>query len=200
MFVGLTFEVDAREYKVMGGFSLSRYDASGRFATDYGYRPGFGFGMGVEFPVSRLFALEADIMYVQKGNDFSEWRDGALLERTVFKLEEISLPLLLKFRLRRGTSPFIASGIELAYVLSHVAEPRADSTGPAGNEENLRDITKSFDAAIVFGAGLELAARAAALSLEVRYHWGVWNILSESYSGFSRSKPNALVMLLGVRF
>ncbi|MEW5900530.1 MAG: outer membrane beta-barrel protein, partial [Acidobacteriota bacterium] len=123
----LIAEAYALDFKLLGGSSLSSYAIYPNtyyWGWDYSrfkssYKPGFLFGLGVEWPVSKNFAMEIDVLYFRKGSEIkASLYDGSSWKRT-YVLNAVSLPVLAKVRLLPNSSPYLLHGGELFYVLSH---------------------------------------------------------------------------------
>ncbi len=109
----------------MAGASLARSTGplESFWPEDMPVPGGFGLGAisgaGAEFPLTKLISFEIDVLFLQKTCriDLRSRLDGTLIGHFREKLNEISLPLLYKLCLKRGTSPFLLAGGEIAFVL-----------------------------------------------------------------------------------
>lgn len=146
------------ELKILGGVSLSRStEPVDGPVFDYYYKPVYGagiiFGGGLEFDLAPRIALEIDALYIQKGSRVEVRYGDEVIDITRIRTDELSFPVLFKFHYRRGTSPYILGGGELAVVLAKDA--------------------RAIDYGLVFGVGFRKKIQGAFLSLEGRYHHGL---------------------------
>jgi hypothetical protein len=208
----------AAEIKLLGGASLSSYSicpkevgdwysASLRYQT--AYRSGFLVGAGLEWPLVRKVSLEIDILYFQKGSQVtgSGYSDSRLDYE--YTLNVVSLPVLVKIKPLPHSSPYLVHGGELFYVLAHKCAytyhpyPLQNGYAPTTSIEDIKKGTRSFGLGAVVGAGWEIEHRGAAFFVELRYHFGLLNILAEEGSGslgIASMKPNSQAILCGLRF
>ena len=110
------------DLKILGGLSLSRSTGPiTRQGGGYIYLPhpefgaGFVAGGGVEFSLSRNVALEADALFLQKGSRIGY---QLLTEHSMVRINELSIPVLVKILFTQGTSPYLLAGPEVAFVLT----------------------------------------------------------------------------------
>ena len=211
LIIALVSEINAHEFKIFGGNNLSRYTVTpetyqgfdwfegSEYRNENRYKQGLLVGGGIEFSFSKNIAIEVDILYFQKGSDRLLRRDGVPYIKTDFKLREICLPILLKLRLCRASTPYLLGGFEFAYILSHdSAEVEIDLEEQEPIERNLKDSTESFDFVAVLGAGIEMNIRGVTFFVEGRYHLGILNIMSKYYQ-FETLKTNSEVLLFGIK-
>ncbi len=151
------------EFKILGGLSLSK--STGPITRqDGGYiflpHPEFGAGIiaggGVEFSLNSNIVLEADALFLQKGSRIGY---QLLADHRLTRINELSIPVLIKVLFKPGTSPYILAGPELAFVLT--------------------DGTKSLDYGVVGGIGFQKKLGGIAISLEARYHHGLRELMSD---------------------
>jgi len=213
-------------FKVMGGLSLAdvtnkaeRY-APGKKSYRQGFQGGMGFEIGLVHPVS----LEIDVVYFQKGGKYEETRPTTIIiggvtysyhDALTMKGDEISVPALLKLRFLKGTSPYVAAGAEVGYVLSNKMDWTGTSleNGKAYDEdhavEDMKEFTQSLDYGIVLGAGFELNLGGTFLTIDGRYHMGLANLINqkaiEDKYGVRLTedlwvKSRAFVVMAGIKF
>jgi len=175
----------AQSIKLVGGISLANFRAvSGDYPKDPKSSTRFVAGIGFESGGDRVF-WEADILYFQKG---CKAETGDV--RGNFNLDEISVPVLLKFKFAPETSPFILVGGEGAYVISY--------KNTEGEKPDLKKSIKSFDYGLVFGGGLEMLLDTFGINIEARYHYGLADLGKEdSHSHF---KTSTFVITAGIIF
>jgi hypothetical protein len=124
-----------------GGLNVSSY-TSYKFTSDW--KTGLHAGGYVEIPLSRRFALEADLLYSQKGGEYTVGSAGQYTQR----LNYLSLPVLLEYHV---TSKFsLEAGPEIGLLLSD----KIHSNGGTFDPHSYR----SFDKGLAFGAVYRLPA------------------------------------------
>jgi hypothetical protein len=183
----------ANDLKVIGGLNLSRFSGPVFFEDIWKYRTGFEAGIGYEIPFGSHLTLEIDGMFIQKGSK-REHRENGLYYYTIHSvLNEISFPVLLKLRLKTGSSPYILAGGEISFIVSSNAKV-------GKNDPEIYVIppeTKSFYPGLLFGCGFGWAMGRVSPFIEARYHLGLVNIIEY---GSSPEKPRAIVLLLGLNY
>ena len=201
----------AQQLKLLGGASLSRYalspesiyyspwDSPG-YGWDYksSFNQGFLFGTGVEFPLFKNIALEIDALYFRKGSGLTLSVNDIPFVKKNYILNVVSLPLLVKFKFLPHSSPYILHGGEISYVLSHKYK-QGEEEPIEGEYIDIKDETRSFDFGAVVGGGFEIEVRRASFFVEVRYHFGLVNILSEA-DGVQSMKTKAEVVIFGLKY
>lgn len=180
------------DFKIMGGVSFSRYGISpeaGGVRPDYTF--GWAGGIGFEKNLNYLMLLELDILYFQKGSSL-ESSDAAYSE-TKYRLNVLSLPILLRAKLLYESSPYMLGGVEFSSVLSHKMLKKDQEP------VDLKASTRSLDFAFVLGCGYEIKIEEHLFFfIEARYHLGSRNIMVSTLDGESR-KTRAVVILVGLR-
>ncbi len=178
-------------------------------------RTGFAFGLG--FETGGTIGLEIDLLYLQKGVRYqgtAAYYYGTDTFDITTKLDELSVPVLLKFHvlnLASGPDIYLAGGGEIAYVLS----PKVVYTmsGPdvlanygvqsKSDTQDEKDYVQSLDYGLVLGGGISLPLGGIKLCIEGRYHLGLANMekvpAGATDSGTS-PKTNALLVLAGLKF
>jgi hypothetical protein len=161
--LGLVTRTYSADLKILGGLSLSRTTGPiTREGAVYLYPPhpefgaGFIAGGGIEIPLNRNVALEADALFLQTGS-----RVGYRLSdyHSLTRINELSIPVLVKLLFWPGTSPYLLAGPEMAFVLT--------------------DGTKSVDYGVVGGIGFQKRFQGFGISLEARYHYGLRELMSD---------------------
>jgi opacity protein-like surface antigen len=204
-------EIYAQEIKVLGGNSFSRYtfspdmymgidwDEGVEFRTKSNLKKGGLIGLGVEFSLNRHVGIEMDILYFQKGCQSRVFRVNIPEKTTNYSLDTISVPLLLKIKLRPASSPYILTGGELSYILSHNSKVTIDNVvEPYQFEQNLKEQTSNFDIGYVLGGGFEIKMHKVAFFIEGRFHFGIKNIMPEDYP-YESIKTKSEVLLFGFK-
>jgi hypothetical protein len=170
--VALPLRADAQFTIKLGGSFASTTDSD--LAPDVDTRTGLAAGVGFGFRLGEgKFALNPELLYVQKGGKFGD--AGTL------KIDELDVPLLLRFDVPIDVlSPYISAGPQLEFELN--CETAGDD---CVDSESFR-----------WGGVLGLGARLGGLvTFEARYNW-TFNEISDELS----SKPRTILLLLGLDF
>ncbi len=151
------------DFKILGGLSLSRTTGPIMREDSIYLNPphpefgtGFVAGGGIEFSLNRNVALEVDALFLQKGSRIGYQLSTA---HSLTRINELSVPVLIKVLFWPGTSPYILAGPEVAFVLT--------------------DGTKSIDYGVVGGIGFQKRFQGFGISLEARYHHGLRELMSD---------------------
>jgi hypothetical protein len=158
------------------------------------YKPGLQGGIGIELSLTKKIAVEIEGLYFQKGTHYVYGRRKEGNIKHV--LNVISLPILIKFNILRGSSPYVVYGYEYSIILSH--EYSDTVIGRIQEEQNVKDFTKSQDHALVLGLGYEVRKKPFSFYIEGRYHQGLKNI-SRGYELYPVLKTETMVLLLGLK-
>jgi len=163
---GLASTASAHEWRILGGLSIAR---STEPLNDYGWADfspyvkddlaGVAGGAGVLFSLAPHLDLEVDCLFLQKGADVEIIGIAGPFTRYHDRVNELSVPVLLKLSLLHGTSPYVLAGGEAAWVLSRAP--------------------KNLDYGPVFGLGFDIVAGRMTLSLEGRYHLGLRDLTTD---------------------
>ena len=171
-------EAAAVDFKIFGGASLSRsteplegYWLEIYLVSQYG--AGFVVGGGIEFTLTRNIAFEADVLFFQKGSGIEMRQRGdpvpdEVIGHSMERMNELSFPVLYRFYLKPGNSPYLLGGGEFAFVLSKAPDPN-----------NYGLISQRTEYGLVFGAGLRKQIKGGYLSVEGRYNHGLQDMASD---------------------
>lgn len=204
-------EIHAQEIKLLGGNNFSRYTFSPEtymgFDWDHGVEfrirsnlnKGFLVGLGVEFSLNKYLGVEMDILYSQKGCHSQVFRVDIPEQTTHYSLNTVSLPLLLKIKLRPASSPYVLTGWEFSYILSHDSKvTRENMVEPYQFEQNLMEQTSNFDFGYILGGGFEIKIQRVTFFVEGRFYFGIKSIMSEAYP-YESIKTKSEVLLFGFK-
>lgn len=176
----------AQKINLIGGMSFSRYHVEGLgyipppFGPVWRYKPGFIQGIGIEFKIIKRLSLEADVLYFQKGSNYT-LGPGSKLN---YNLNTISFPLLVKFAFLPDSLPYILTGGEFSIILSHMVDGR-----------DLMESTEKHDYGILLGVGYDFKIPRFSFFIEARYHIGLTDI---EIRDFER-KTRALALIIGIK-
>lgn len=175
------------DFKIIAGLSLSKsteyidFGGLAIYSRRAQYGAGFAAGGGTEFSLARNLSFEIDALFIQKGTRVRYEVTGDPPVYYMARINELSIPVLLKVRLKPGTSPYVLAGGEFAFVLTD---------GP-----------KSVDYGLVGGVGFQKKLNTIGMSLEARYHHGLQDlrpdgVIFPDLSTTSR-KMRVIVFMLG---
>lgn len=179
-------------------------------------RTGLMGGIGLE--MGSQISFELDVMYMPKGVKFQGQYDatseggGKIDFNADMVFNEVSVPVFIKIKLLRGSTPYFFGGGEVGYVLSGKMTYSYTANGETTKDEE--DLLKKneqgettlnrIDYGMVFGAGAELNLGGLKFTIEGRYHMGLANMFKQTQSTAAKSddyfRSKALVVLAGIKF
>lgn len=200
--------------KVFGGLSLGTLRLSETEGTeDFDqYKSSImGLAGGIGFLTGGQVGVEVDIMYVQKGVKLDATNADAngvgLLDFDVsLVINQIAIPVLLRFKFTPGTSPYILLGGAVSYILSATAEYTYSIEGESdtGSQDLFEDDAENLnrlDYSVIGGAGFELAMGFMRLFFEGRYIYGLANIAHDSQTDAGDwMKLSTILIMAGIGF
>jgi hypothetical protein len=177
-----------------GGVNFAKF--GGDDVSNVDTRTGFQAGVFASFPLGKMIALMPGVAYSQEGTGVDV---GGGVTGT-FKLDYIEVPLLLKLSAPlQGNSnlrPYFVAGPSLGFQVG--CKLRAESGSQSAEADcddptvNLK--TKSVQAGLTFGAGLEISR----LFLGLRYQLGLTSI--DDTGGNNDIKNRVLAIVAGYGF
>ena len=210
------------EVKLIGGLASANISFSRDPGSDFGVsidsyqKSKLGLVGGIGFEMGSRFGVEIDILYIQKGVKFEgSGSDPLFGEAGSFdvtaNLDEVSVPVLLRFEFLEGTTPYILGGGEVGYIISSKAKYNAtdNATGKtySGTEElDQTDNLNKLDYGLVFGAGLEIDSLTIPFFIEWRYHMGLANIFKSDADTPTQAQDDdwvrtkTVVVTIGIKF
>ena len=210
IFLSLIFvsRLYAHEIKFMLGGNLSKYIISPEvyydsvLGDDYTYeissKKGFLLGAGIEFNLARNISFEIDALYLQKGTEvqkfYSHLEIGIAPQK--YTLHVINIPVLLKIKFLCGSSPYIFGGHEWSLILSHGFRSFLD--GRTGDFASITESTETLESGLVYGGGFEIKLKPVSLFIEVRYHYGLNNIIKDQID-WESTKTRSVALILGFK-
>lgn len=210
IFLSLIFvsRLYAHEIKFMLGGNLSKYEISPEVYYDsvlgdnYTYeissKKGFLLGFGIEFNLVRNISFEIDALYLQKGTVVQKLY--SLIEIGIFpqryNLHVINMPVLLKIKFLRGSSPYIFGGHELSFILSHGF--RSFFNGRTGDFASITESTETFESGLIYGGGFEIKLKKTTLFIETRFHNGLNNIIKNQID-WETAETTSVALILGFK-
>jgi len=210
------------DVKLIGGLTSSNFSFSRDPGSDFGIdidqyqKSKLGLIGGIGFVIGSQLGVEIDVMYIQKGVRFEGSGSDPLFGETgVFEvsanLDEISVPVLLRYKFLPGTSPYVLGGGEVAYIISSkakytVTDAATQETYSGTEELDQSDNLNKLDYGLVFGAGVEFSSLSVSFFVEGRYHLGLANLFKSDtdtpaqVEGDDWVRTKALVATVGVKF
>lgn len=179
----------AFQIKLMGGLgyanlSFSDFSLGGQDVLESAKQSQSGILGGIGLSFGKTFGIEVDALYIRKGAKFADETtiEGVPVEiDSNLNIDQLSIPILIKYKFAPGSSPFILAGGEVGLVLSaKLAYSLTAGQLSQSGEEDVKDDLRSIDYGLVFGAGYEAALGGLSVGLEGRYHLGLQNILDTS--------------------
>lgn len=175
-------------------------------------KPRTGFLGGVGYELGSKLGLEINLLYVQKGVMF----EGAVSQatagfnanfRATAKIDELTVPILAKFRLFPAPTPYVICGGEFAYIVSSKAIYDYNNTTEDDSQSGTEDYTEGvnrIDYGLVFGGGIEFKAGTVLVFIEGRYCAGLADIAGTDpdipeVKKEDWIKTNAIVVFIGVK-
>ena len=158
----------------------------------YHGRTAFGIGAVVDYPLAPQIDVHGQIMLLGKGQTM---KDPDFTAGDVdWKTRYVEIPLLVRYTLRTEASahPYVAAGPSFGILRSAKFSDREIT-------EDDED-AKSFDMSIVLGAGVSLPRGTSTFFGEVRYAYGLVNVVDESGIDDASVKHRGLQLLGGITF
>jgi hypothetical protein len=150
---------------------------SGSDASGVKSLAGLAFGAQATFSFSPSVFFQPQVLYSMKGAQETFAGDTTLK----VKLNYIEAPLLLGVRLSSAQNrvrPYLVAGPTVAYLAS--CKVNLSAGGISNEADCASGSTKSFDAGVTGGAGLEIATGRVTLSLAARYFLGLTEPIQSS--------------------
>ncbi|MCX6566267.1 MAG: SH3 domain-containing protein [Candidatus Aminicenantes bacterium] len=190
-------------FKIMAAYGMASMTYSNDSAASYDkYKKSLmGLGGGLGFESGGMLGVEIDVLYLPKGIRYKGTDSGYDFD-IKFRLNEISVPVLLKFNLPvQGINPFLLGGGEIAYVAQAKYDYSYSGGGQSknGTTDLKNDIVK-MDYGLVLGGGLGISLSGINLVAELRYHLGFANLNKKPKTGDPTVKSNMLLLLAGFKF
>jgi hypothetical protein len=147
------------------------------FDLDKGTRVGFAAGAFAEFEFGDRWAIEPQVLYIQKGARYNgdiDLGEGGVVDVSAgVNLDYIQVPVLFKAELRKADNkltPSVFVGPAFGFQIG--CKLTAEGDGQDASEDCPDDTFKGTDFSLVFGAGLEFNR----FSLQGRYDMGLGSV------------------------
>jgi len=192
VFIGFSPALEAAGklgFGIQGGLTLTNHwstkEKGGNYRVESSIKNGFAGGILSTARISRLFSIEADLLYVKKGSNQTITVPGFPLGdiNVTYELNYLEIPLLLRTHLFPGAKiqPTMAIGPYMGFLVSNKYVYRIAILGTT--EEEIKGI-KSTDYGIVFGTGLSIPAGAVNLRIDYRYSMSFADLMLPTGPGF----------------
>jgi hypothetical protein len=148
---------------------------------DTDIRTGFAGGAALGIDLGMITGLQLELLYVQKGAEFSDVIDGVPVNVTA-KLAYVEVPVLFNVVVPVPNSPIqprFFGGPAISLELSCDFEAEANGESEEADCEDVEAPTKSVDFGLVFGGGVDFAVGTGAVTVDGRYNLGLTNILDD---------------------
>ena len=182
-------------FKLMGGLSMGNMKVSGEIPPEISKKSKMGFIGGLGFESGGMIGFETDLLFAPGGTILSATVNGQTAKITISGYG-IAVPLLLKVRFMRGTTPYILAGGEIGYILSQKVLIEANGQT---EERDIKDSINRLYYGLVFGAGMELPIGGMNLLFEARYNLGLSNQVKDPAPD-EYAKATALTFSFAVKF
>lgn len=186
-------------YGPIVGLNVSSFDIEFRASepVEFGTRTGVTVGGFIQWQLSSSFALQAQLLYSQRGASF-EVLDFGGITNTRFQLAYLDAPLLARYTVETGD--IIRPSVYVGGMPSFLLSATLDVDGDA-EDIDLKDSMTSMDLAGVFGAGIEIQLpRRAALQFDVRYSVGIRDIIEDEQDDGDIVRNRTITITAGYLF
>jgi len=184
-------------FGVVGGAAFSKPAGEDAGGTDIGpfvnTYTAFAAGGFVRLGISRLFTIQPELLYIQKGAKFL---DDAGAPAGRLKVGYVQIPVLVQVRIPTGPAGFVSPHVYAGPAVGFKAGCKLreeTGTGYTSCEDGGQKL-KGSDFSVVFGGGVDIG-RAV---IDVRYDYGFSKL--EDISPPSNVKNRTLYLLAGWRF
>ncbi len=207
-------------FGLKAGLSMATFHGKDTDASDWGVsdkksRLGITAGVYSTIVLAKIFALQPEVLYTQKGALYT-YTEAGFESTTKIKMDYVEIPLLFKFYIPM-TGPVkinIFAGPEIAVNFVHKYKYEEETLGVKSYEEegDINDLgffsggvflgmleTTTLDYGAVFGAGAEFIVKGIQMSVEARYALGLAKSLDIAGVTFD-VKNSALQILYGIGF
>ncbi len=176
----------------VGALNLSNFGGSD--ATGFDNKVGFSVGGFVRIPMSSMWSFQPELEYATKGAKTTDNSTGTPATATL-DLSYLEMPLL--FRVAAPSTPagrlFAEFGPAVAAKLDCTVSVSSGGLSASTSCANFGGNIKSLDIGAMVGAGYEFPMGSRALSVGVRYNYGLTEI-----SSASNTKNRNLQFVLGL--
>ena len=126
----------------------------------------FGLGGFLNIPLSNVFSVQPQILYMVKGSEFGDAADDIGM-----KLAYLDIPVLARVAI-----PTIGAVTPCLLLGPYVGLNMSAKAYVGDDEEDIKDNTSSTDFGLIFGAGLDYEMGSGILTFDARYALGLTDI------------------------
>jgi hypothetical protein len=146
--------------------------------TSTDLKTGFSIGGFLGFDLHRMFRLQGEVQYVQKGAKASE---GDFELKFNVDYIEVLVPLTLMIPVEGAVAPRFYVGPSLAFEMSCKLKGELDGQSREFDcdSDEVGAPTNSTDFGVLFGGGIDIALGSGALTFDVLYNLGLGDIAKE---------------------
>jgi hypothetical protein len=166
-------------------------DAEQLFETSLSNKTGFAAGAFFGFDLHRMFRLQLEGQYVQKGAKTTE--EGVDIK---FKVDyiEFMVPLTLLIPTEGSVTPRLYAGPAIGFEMSCKVSGEEGGATVDFDCSELDVETKSTDFGVFFGGGVDFAVGPGALTLDVLYNLGLADL--NDVSGVDETVKNQNIQIM----
>ncbi len=186
---------------ILAGTDLSTLSGDAQKDVSYGMKPGYMFGVSVEFNFTEdVKLLFQPILSTRFTRGLYDTGEKELVDSMRTKFEYLRFPLLAKINAFNGVTYFL-SGLDLGYLLSSSLYDKEKING----ERDILGYLNRFDLAAIFGVGVNFRIASNFLYLELRYEQSLLNLSNTdtvSSTGYlpTRFRLGGFQLLTGFNF
>jgi hypothetical protein len=171
---------------------------TGDLSEEAGYKLGFVGGAFIAYAFSDWFTLQPEVLYSQKGAK-ATWQVRGEERTETVSLDYVEIPVLavLTIPTQSRWTPRVFAGPAFGFLIS--AEDIREVNGVEVGREDIKEGFKDYDIGIVFGGGLDVKVGPGAITTDLRYNFGVTNIVDDDDNGDS-VKNGVFSFLVGYAF
>ncbi|MBK8444543.1 MAG: PorT family protein [Sphingobacteriales bacterium] len=143
----------------------------------------FMVGIPIEIALSKHWALQPELNYVQKGWNFNAMDTLGNHAEIDLRFDYLELPLLLKYTKQWKKTHFYAFGGPYFSYTNHIRASLSSVLGNPSETIKPKDIHfSSYDVGFYAGVGIGRKIGIGTLSAEIRYGHSIANIMQKEYS------------------
>lgn len=179
--LGSAMQVQAQyidmEFGAKAGYA--RMNIVGDDDPEFRTRSGFALGFTFDFYMTNAFTFRPELVYVTKGSQTRTMIEGITVPVDLtFDVNYIEVPLLVKWTplWLSKISPTLHAGPYVAYKTESRIRVEEVTSGISFSDPD--DSIRSVDYGAAFGAGLDMQVNDSKVSIEGRYTWGRYNLIS----------------------
>lgn len=164
--------------KIGFGFANLGGDFEDLIGTSTDLKTGISFGGFLGADVHRMFRLQGELQYVQKG---AKAEEGGVEGTFTVNYLEVLVPLTLLIPVEGGVVPRLYVGPSLAFELDCKVKEEGDGISAEADcdSEEVGAPTKSIDYGIFFGGGIDIPVGPGAITFDALYNLGLGDIADE---------------------